>query len=305
MPNDSETSAPPYLLEIVEDVIGKKANRWTVPDCGLSSALRFSVQFEDNSKVFVKAATDEETEQWLRTEQVVLSSMQKEFMPYVIAWIEQPGIHPILITQDLSHAYWSASHNGVTWRDGDIDLLFGAIREISLHTAPQALPGLHNQEVSIWSQIAGDPSAFLRLKLCSKEWFEKSIDALIDAERRGDIRGSCLVHGDVRSDNICILGSRVIFVDWSHAARGYGRHDLATVLPTLHLESGPAPYVVMPDGGHEAAMGCAGHIYRLAVDRRMPQWLKKVFEKLIAIELEWVSKCLNLDEPDGIRWRNI
>lgn len=305
MPNDSEISPPQYLLEIVEDLIRKKSTRWTVPDCGLSSALRFSVQFEDNNRVFVKAATDEETEQWLRTEHVVLSSLKKAFMPHIVDWIDKPGSHPILITQDLSHAYWPASHQGVTWRNGDIDLLFSAIKELSLQPVPPGLRSLQNQQGSIWSQIAGNPETFLQLKVCSKEWMEKSMGALIDAEKGTDVTGNCLVHGDVRSDNVCILGSRVIFVDWSHAARGYDRHDLGTALPTVYLEGGPAPYLVMPDGGYEAAIGCAVHVIRLAVDRWMPEWLTRVFKQLIAIELEWAARCLNLDEPDGIRWRDV
>ena len=290
---------PQYLQEIVEDLIRKKATHWTVPDCGLSSAFRFSVRFEDNSKVFVKAATDEETEQWLRTEHIVLSSMEKAFMPRIVEWVDTPGIHPVLITQDVSHAYWPASHSGVTWRDGDIDLLFQAIKELSVQPVPPGLPVLQNQGFSIWSQIAGNPEAFLQLGLCSKEWMGKSIDTLIDAERDVEMTGNCLVHGDIRSDNICLLGSRVMFVDWSHAKRGSERHDLAYVLPTLYLEGGPLPYGVMPDGGPEAAVGCAGHIKRLSVDSRMPQWLKEVFKKLIAIELAWAARCLNLDEPDG------
>ena len=101
------------------------------------------------------------------------------------------------------------------------------------------------------------------------------------------------------------LGSKVLFVDWSHAKRGYPHRNLANILPTLHLEGGPVPYLVMPDASHEAAVDCADHIERLAVDRWMPQWLKRVFKKLIAIELEWAAQCLNLDEPDGIRWRDV
>lgn len=305
MHNDPEILPPSYLLDIVEDIMGKKATRWTVPDCGLSSALRFSVQLEDNSKVFVKAATDEDTEQWLRTEHLVLSSAQKEFMPSVLDWIDEPGIHPVLISQDLSHAYWPASHSGVVWRDGDIDLLLGGIRELSLQTAPPGLPDLQNRHTSIWEQIAGNPKTLLQLKLCSKEWLERSIDTLIEAERDLDITGRCLVHGDIRSDNVCFLGSRVIFVDWSHAAKGYGLHDLAGVLPTLYLEGGAAPYQIMPGGGREAAGICAGHIGRLAKDHEMPQWLKIVFKKLIAIELEWAARCLNLDEPDGVQWKDL
>ena len=42
------------------------------------------------------------------------------------------------------------------------------------------------------------------------------------AESRLDRTGSAFVHGDMRSDNICLAQDRVIFVDWSDARRGAG-----------------------------------------------------------------------------------
>jgi hypothetical protein len=91
----------------------------------------------------------------------------------------------------------------------------------------------------------------------------------------------------------------VKFVDWSHAARGIGSYYLAQVLPTLHLEGGPLPYDVMPNGGSDAASMCANSVQRLAADQGMPEWLKDVFKRLIAIELEWAASCLELPKPDG------
>jgi hypothetical protein len=300
MHTNSESLPPLYLQDILEEVTGKRAVGWTVPDCGLSAALRYSVLSEDGSRVFVKAATDEETADWLRREHFLLSNVRQGFMPYVVDWIDRPGAYPVLISQDLSHAYWPASHSGVKWRLGDFELLFGALKELSTKPAPPELPDLHRGLASGWSRIAGNPEAFLELGLCTERWLGKSIDALVEAEMGLDVTGSCLVHGDVRSDNICILGSTVVFVDWSHASRGYGRHDLATLLPTFHLEGGPAPYSVLPDGGGEAAAACAAHVYRLAADRGMPEWLKGVFRRLIAIELEWAARCLGLGGMDGV-----
>jgi hypothetical protein len=300
MHTHSEFLPPLYLEEIVKDVIRKKAVGWTVPDCGLSAAFRYSVELDDGSRVFVKAATDEETTDWLRREHFVLSTVRLGFMPYIVDWIDKPGAHPILISQDLSHAYWPASHKGVSWREGDFELLRGALKELSAVPAPAGLPELHGRSASGWSWIAANPEVFLGLGLCSERWLGKSIGALVEAEMGLDMTGSCLVHGDVRSDNICLLDSKVVFVDWSHASRGYGRHDLATLLPTFHLEGGPAPYEVMPDGGGEAAVACAAHVYRLAADGGMPEWLKAVFRRLIAIELEWAAKCLGLSGLDGV-----
>ncbi|GEP95887.1 phosphotransferase [Chitinophaga cymbidii] len=293
------SAPPPYLVDLLTHSINKKPVHWAVPDCGLSSAHRFSVTFEDGSKVFVKAAVDALTAQWLRTEHLVLSSVRTAVMPDVVAWIDQPGTYPVLLSRDLSDAYWPASHSGVTWREGDFNRLFSSIRALSSCEAPPSLAALQNRQAPAWMEIANDPGGFLALGVCSPEWFRSSAGALAEAEMNADITGDCLVHGDIRSDNICIAGSTAMFVDWSHAARGSARYDLACVLPTLCLEGGPAPYLVMPDGGGEAALMCAGLVRRLIQDDAMPEWLKSVFRRLIAIELEWAAQCLGLDQPAG------
>ena len=295
----SITAAPPYLVSIIEDSLHKRAVEFSEPDCGLSAAHRFSVKLEDGTRVFVKAATDEDTSKWLRTEHLVLSTTPPELVAAIVAWIEPRDAWPVLITEDLSHAYWPASHAGVTWRSGDFDLLFAAIEQLSSLPANPALRMLANRRSSTWSSIAAKPEAFLQLGLCSDRWFGNAIDTLVEAERNADITGDTFIHGDIRSDNICILGSQVKFVDWSHSARGSSTYNLAQVLPTLHLEGGPAPYDVMPNGGSYAALACADLIRRLAVDQGLPEWLKDVFKRLIAIELEWAASCLGLPKPDG------
>src|SRR5262249_34934657 len=153
----------------------------------------------------------------------------------------------------------------------------------------------------IWSSIAAKPEFFLTLEVCSASWLGNAIDALIDAERTADVTGDAFIHGDIRSDNIGIVDSQVKFVDWSHAACGSRTYNLAQLLPPLHLEGGPAPYEVMPNGGSYAAAECARLIRRLGTSQSMPGWLKDVFRRLIAIDLEWASKCIGLPTPDGVR----
>ena len=233
------TEFPQYLRDQIEDILGKKSVHWTVPDCGLSSAHRFSVQLEDKSKVFVKAATDDETESWLRNEHLALSTFTEEFIPTVIAWIDTTVTRPVLITQDFSNAYWPASHKGVIWRKGDFERLFESIQKLSTVNGHPAIQNLKNERANIWTKIATNPSGFLRLNLCSENWFKASIDFLIDAESKVTETGKTLVHGDIRSDNICINQLQVIFVDWSNARNGSPDHDLANLLPSLHLEGGP------------------------------------------------------------------
>lgn len=298
----NELNQPPlYLIELVESSLRKKTVNWTVPECGLSAAHRFSVSFNDGSKVFVKAATDQLTAEWLRREQLVLSAVQEQLLPRLIDWIEVPGSYPVMLTQDLSNAYWPAGHNGVHWRPGDLEQLFAGLRRLTRLPVISDLPLLSSNQFLHWQELATDPDPFLALGLCSERWFLMSIEALTAAEGRADESGNDLVHGDLRSDNICFNGQQVVFVDWSHAAQGNARTDLARLLPTLCLEGGPRPATVMPDGGNAAAAACAVHLSRI-MHESMPAWLKTVFVKLVAIELEWAAECLALEKPDGVSW---
>jgi thiamine kinase-like enzyme len=296
---------PQYLRELVEDLAGKKWIQWIIPDCGLSAAHRFSVTLEDKSKVFVKAATDDDTESWLRNEHLVLTSFKENFVPQLVGWIDTIDIRPVLITQDLSNAYWPATHSGVVWRNGDFDLLLETVQKLSTIRGVPALPNLRNSNARIWTKIASNPTGFLDLKLCSAQWLANSIDLLIDSEKKHNQEGDTLVHEDIRSDNICFDESQVIFVDWSHACNGSSDHDLANLLPTLNLEGGPNPFHIMPNAASHASYLCAKHVQRLSEKKTMPPWLINVFIKLIAIELAWAASCLGLEKPDGNDLENI
>ncbi len=58
--------------------------------------------------------------------------------------------------------------------------------------------------------------------------------------------GDALVHLDVRSDNLCFVGDRVVLIDWNLACRGNPRVDVAAWLPSLADEGGPDPMAIMP-----------------------------------------------------------
>ena len=114
---------------------GRPTTTWAVPDTGWSGAIRHSDGLADGTRVFVKAATDDDTERWLRTEHLSLQHVPERFAPTIIAWLDEPG-RPILVTEDLSRAHWPASHQGVNWRPGDIDLLLTAVANLSQIEAP-------------------------------------------------------------------------------------------------------------------------------------------------------------------------
>ena len=86
------------------------------------------------------------------------------------------------------------------------------------------------------------------------------------AEAEAVLDGTDLLHLDVRSDNLCFVGSRAVLVDWNWACRGNGLVDLAGWVPSLHAEGGPLPESCLagPAGAGGAAQRLLGEERRQA-----------------------------------------
>jgi hypothetical protein len=86
---------PPELRAQIVSALGKEPVGWHKPHTGLSAAKRFVVRFADGSSAFVKAAVDDPTEGWLRTEHEILSRIEQPFVPRLLAWTDS-GERPVL-----------------------------------------------------------------------------------------------------------------------------------------------------------------------------------------------------------------
>jgi hypothetical protein len=303
----------PDLLRTVETHFGTNVVRWLKPHTGLTAAQRFVVRFADGSSAFVKAAVDADTERLLRTDHLVMSSIDDDLVPRIIAWIEESE-RPILVLEDLSDAHWPADHfreeHGrrlpVLWKPGQFELAFQALDRLADVAAPRCLPPLEADVSDEWATIAEAPAPFLALGLCSATWFDQAIDRLVAAERSIDLSGDTLVHHDVRSDNVCFRDDRVILVDWSEARRGSPRYDLANFLTGCALEGGPDPFDVMPDGGALAAwMGGRAARRALHETDRAPAWLIRVIKRMANLNLQWATRSLGLPAWDGPNWHDV
>ncbi|MBB2911305.1 Ser/Thr protein kinase RdoA (MazF antagonist) [Streptosporangium becharense] len=75
-------------------------------------------------------------------------------------------------------------------------------------------------------------------------WSARWLDALIDLEQRAVklLRGSQLLHADLRSDNIIVTPGRPpVFVDWAYACRGNALVDVVYFLLSVAADNGTAP----------------------------------------------------------------
>ena len=157
----------------------------------------------------------------------------------------------MLVLEDLSGAVWHAP-----WTTARITQVLDTLQQVAATTPPVTLPSLEARRPTLvgWARVAQDPVAFLGLQLCSPSWLSHALDTLIAAEARARLAGDNLVHGDVRSDNLCFAGDRVVLVDWNAASRGQSKVDIALWLPSLHLEGGPLPETILPGEPCLAAM---------------------------------------------------
>ncbi len=75
------------------------------------------------------------------------------------------------------------------------------------------------------------------------EWSAQHLGRLAALESgwRDAVAGSTLLHCDVRSDNLLVTDTGVVFVDWPHACVGAPVLDLLAWAPSVVLEGGPEP----------------------------------------------------------------
>jgi len=148
--------------------------------------------------------------------------------------------------------------------------------------------------------VAAEPEAFLRLGLATDRWLSRVLPTLLDAEGRAVLDGDALLHNDVRSDNLCFAGERVVLVDWNWACRGNPKLDIAAWLPSLALEGGPAPEAILPQEGNLACFVAgfyAAHAGLPSLDGRPA--LRVLQLAMLRQSLSWTTRALDLPAPDG------
>jgi hypothetical protein len=290
---------PRDLLGRVERLVGSKPTEWTRTAGGYSIAERWSIALSDGRRVFAKEAPDDNIAWRIRDEYRHMTSFEADFRCEVIAW--EDGDHPLLVLEDLSHAHWPPE-----WRPGDVERARGALERMWAMPADHlSRPDGVQRMFDGWRAVARDPAGFLALEIASREWLDAALPALIDAADAAVYDGDDFVHMDVRSDNMCFDGDRVVFVDWNWAIRGNGDLDLTCWLPSLRLEGGPLPEEVAPGLG-ALASGVSGYF---AENAPLPPpegapTVRRFQLRQLRVSLPWACRELGIPQPDVFYARN-
>lgn len=283
------------LSERLERVTGKNACSVNVAERGYTTAHRLIVGFSDGSSVFVKAASDELTAGWLRDEYRVYRAIDADFMAKLIAW-DDDGVIPIMVLEDLSSAIWPDD-----WSGRNLQRVLKTVESVREYDAPDDLPKLESMrdELTSWKHVAKEPQTFLSLGLCSASWLELALPALIEAERDAVLDGTELVHLDIRSDNICFVGERVVLVDWNWARVGNSKLDLVFWLPSVAIEGGPPPQQLIEREPYLVALVAGYFAYRAGMPPPHPgSTVRDLQLKQLEIALPWAADVLKLPLPN-------
>lgn len=256
---------------------------------------------DDGRQVFVKTAAGDAAGA-LRHEARVLTWLehqgQSDLGPRLLDFTD--GERATLVVEDLSAAHWPPPY------PADTDPLFAALDELAKVDAPADLDALETWgagDGSKWAGVAADPASFLRLGVCSAAWLERNVGALIEAERRVDLRGDALVHNDVYSGNVCFIGDRAILVDWATTVRGNPALDVAFAIVSVLAEGGrlPSRRLLLDEGPWAARL--AGH-NAVEASAPLPDWadptstLREDQLTDLRVALLWAVRLLGL-EPLG------
>ena len=280
------------LDQRIADLMGAKPLRFQAARGGYSTAYRGVVSFDNGQSAFVKAATDEMTADWLRTEHAVYRHLSTtpgaDFLPNVLTW-DDDGSRPILILEDLSGAHWPPP-----WEPGLVERVQDVLSRLKRVPPMPDMVSLeaHRDDLCGWRKVAEDPQPFLSLGLCSPSWLEAALPTLTAAESGARLAGDDFLHLDVRSDNLCFTPDRTILVDWNWACVGNGEFDLAAWLPSLHSEGGPRPESLLPDAPEMAAALSGFWASRAGLPRSEAH--QTVLLSQLRAALPWAARSLGL-----------
>jgi aminoglycoside phosphotransferase (APT) family kinase protein len=169
---------------------------------------------------------------------------------------------------------------------------------VHAHPIPSHLATLTDEYRDDWDRVASDPRPFLTLGLCSAAWLEHAVPVLSAAAWAAPIRGSALLHLDIRSDNLCFRDGRAVIIDWDGPMVGNPDVDIAVWLPSLASEGGPQPEVILP-AAPELAAWTAGYFCARAGLEPIPEapHVRPLQLAQARTSLPWAARALGLPVP--------
>jgi len=280
----------PSVADRAARLLGWTPTAWRPVVGGYTPAARY-VASAGRERAFVKVATTAVTASHLRGEGFVYERLTGAFMPGLIGW-EDDEFEPILAIEDLGDARWPPP-----WDRPAVDRVLEQLAALHADTTPlRSFSEAHGGSSEGWANVAAEPEPFLSLGLASREWLQRALPRLVEAEAACPTDGPTVAHFDLRSDNICLTASGPKLIDWAASSQGDPDLDLGFWLPSLAFEGGPAPDEILPNSPEVAAY-VSGFFAAYAGLPIIPEapFVRRVQREQLSTALPWALRALRLE----------
>lgn len=240
-PRLAYSALPDEVREWVDATIGSPVVGAQNQIGGFSPGVAARVRTAHGARAFVKAVgvvLNPETPALLRAEIEVLQALgPSPLRPTLLASYDD-GDWVALVLEDIE-----GQCPALPWRAGDLARVGEALEQLAATHTPSPWPAAPSlgarlpRMFSGWSQLAVAPPQDLGL------WQRTHLDELVELAAWTAVEagvGDTCVHLDVRSDNILVTPTRVVFVDWNWAAIGPDWFDTVCLALEVRAAGGDA-----------------------------------------------------------------
>ncbi len=222
---------PAHVRAGVEGVLGEAVAEFAGQQGGFSPGSADRVVTPTGRRAFVKAvgpALNAASPGIHRREAAVAAVLPANLPTASLIGTFDDGEWIALVLTDVD-----GRHPYLPWQPDEVELVLDALLTVA---RTPVLPGLGQlpelasdvgPEFAGWERVRADPPQD------APRWVLNNLDALERMAARGveDLRGGCLVHTDLRADNILITpANAAVLVDWPWACVGAGWFDALSVL---------------------------------------------------------------------------
>lgn len=238
------SGVPAQLRAATERELGSAVTEAVTQPGGFSPGVAARVLLADGRRAFVKAVSaghNPDAPAIHRAEARIAAALPASTpAPRFLGCIDS-GDWVILMFEDIE-----GRMPAQPWRADELDRVLAAMTDLarSLDPAPVSAPGKVGRSPSLgrgWSQLADAAQAGTDDLAGLDRWARDHLADLVALEAgwAAAVRGSALVHSDIRADNILLTRDRVMFVDWPWACLAPPWYDLAAMLPSVAMQGGP------------------------------------------------------------------
>ena len=239
------TGLPASLRSRIDERLGAPVRTATTQPGGFSPGVAARLLLADGRRAFIKAAHPDGnpiTPDIHRREARIVAALPAEAPVPRLLWVldDGPGEWVVLAFEDIE-----GRMPAVPWRRHELDDVLAAMTALAADLTPSPLgrdlvgdaAELFEPEVDGWASIVDAVPVGL------DAWSRRHLDGLVRLEAAAleAVRGTTLVHCDIRADNLLLTADGVRVVDWPHARIGQAWVDLVWFAPSVGMQGGPDP----------------------------------------------------------------